>query len=136
MIDSSVLQNSTVSNGPEGQNIGTGQLVQLRVPLDQAADAFAQPDLQGRTPIVVMPLTPSRVQRELLVTGVAAVAVGLLVMTLFGLPSLAPWLIIAGLVVIVVAVWQAFWLTVPEGTTALLTKGGRHIGTRNGGRHL
>ena len=136
MADSSELQNGTASDGREGQNIGTGQLVQLRVPLDQAADAFAQPDNQGRTPIVVMPLTPSRVQRELLLIGVAAVAVGFLVMTLFGLPSLAPWLIIAGLVVIVVAVWQAFWLTVPEGTTALLTKGGRHVGTRNGGRHF
>src|SRR3954452_15779587 len=106
MADSSTLQNSTATGDSDGENVGTGQLVQLRVPLDQAADAFAQPDRQGRTPIVVMPLTPSRVQRELLVTGVAAVAVGLLVMTLFGLPSLAPWLIIAGLVVIVVAVWQ------------------------------
>ncbi|HZO26475.1 MAG TPA: SPFH domain-containing protein [Chloroflexota bacterium] len=136
MADSSASQNSTASDEQEGQNIGTGQLVQLRVPLDQAADAFAHPDNQGRTPIVVMPLTPSRVQRELLLIGVAAVAVGFLVMTFFGLPSLAPWLIIAGLVLIVVAVWQAFWLTVPEGTTALLTKGGRHVGTRNGGRHL
>ena len=136
MIDSSVLQNGTASDGREVQNVGTGQLVQLRVPLDQAADAFAQPDNQGRTPIVVMPLTPSRVQRELLLIGAATVAVGILVMTLFSLPSLAPWLIVAGLVVIVVAVWQAFWLTVPEGTTALLTKGGRHVGTRNGGRHL
>ena len=136
MVDSSALQNGTASDEQEGQNIGTGQLVQLRVPLDQAADAFAHPDNQGRTPIVVMPLTPSRVQRELLLIGVAAVAVGFLVMTFFGLPSLAPWLIIAGLVLIVVAVWQAFWLTVPEGTTALLTKGGRHVGTRNGGRHL
>lgn len=136
MADSSAPQSGTLSGELEGANVGTGQLVQLRVPLDQAADAFAHPDNQGRTPIVVMPLTPSRVQRELLVIGVAAVAVGILVMTLFALPSLGPWLIIAGLVVIVIAVWQAFWLTVPEGTTALLTKGGRHVGTRNGGRHL
>jgi regulator of protease activity HflC (stomatin/prohibitin superfamily) len=136
MADSSTLQNSTATGERDGENVGTGQLVQLRVPLDQAADAFAQPDNQGRTPIVVMPLTPSRVQRELLMIGAAGVALGFLFATFISVSALSPWLIVAGLVLSVVGVWQAFWLTVPEGTTALLTKGGRHIGTRNGGRHL
>jgi regulator of protease activity HflC (stomatin/prohibitin superfamily) len=120
----------------QGQSTGTGQLVQLRIPLDQAADAFSQPDAQGRTPIVVVPVTPSRVQTELLLVGVAALGVGVLLLTVFSLPQLAPWLIGAGLVLIVVAVWRAFWLQVPQGTTALLMQGGSYIGTRDGGRHF
>jgi regulator of protease activity HflC (stomatin/prohibitin superfamily) len=133
MADSSAPQSGTAT---DGQNVGTGQLVQLRVPLEQAADAFAQPDNQGRTPIVVVPVTPSRVQRELLLIGVAVIAVGLFVMSVFDRPGLATLLHLAGLALVVVAVWQAFWLQVPEGTTALLTKGGRHVGTRDGGRHF
>jgi len=136
MADSSTVQSGTPTGEPQGENVGTGQLVQLRVPLDQAADAFAQPDNQGRTPIVVMPLTPSRVQPGLLLIGVAAVAVGFLVMRFIGLPDLTPWVILAGLGLIVVAVWRSFWLLVPEGTTALLMKGGRHVGTKGGGRHF
>jgi hypothetical protein len=118
MADSSAPQSGTAM---DGQNVGTGQLVQLRVPLDQAADAFAQPDNQGRTPIVVVPVTPSRVQRELLLIGVAVIAVGLFVMSVFDRPGLATLLHLAGLALVVVAVWQAFWLLVPEGTTAPLT---------------
>src|SRR3954468_2553652 len=122
MADSSTLQNSTATGERDGENVGTGQLIQLRVPLDQAADAFAQPDNQGRTPIVVMPLTPSRVQRELLMIGAAVVALGFLFTIFISVSALSPWLILAGLALSVVGVWQAFWLTVPEGTTALLTK--------------
>jgi regulator of protease activity HflC (stomatin/prohibitin superfamily) len=68
--------------------------------------------------------------------GGAVVAVGILLVTLFSLPQLAPWLILAGLALVVFAVWRAFWLAVPEGTTALLIQGGRYIGTRDGGRHF
>jgi regulator of protease activity HflC (stomatin/prohibitin superfamily) len=136
MADSSVQYGVSATDERAGQNVGTGQLVQLRVPLDQAADAFAQPDSQGRTPIVVVPLTPGRVQKELLILGGAAIVVGLLVMNLFGRLDIAALLHLAGLVLIVVGVWRAFWLLVPEGTTALLTRGGRHVGTRDGGRHF
>src|SRR4051812_16473636 len=113
MADSSALQDSTATGERDGENVGTGQLVQLRVPLDRAADTFAQPDRQGRTPIVVMPLTPSRVQSELLMLGAAAAVVGFLLMRLFGLAEIMPWVILAGLALMVVAVWRAFWLLVP-----------------------
>ena len=136
MADSSVPYAGSVPVESVDHHVGTGQLVQLRVPLHEAADAFARPDEQGRTPIVVVPVTPSRVQRELLLIGVAVIAAGLFVMTLFDRPGLATLLHLAGLALVVVAVWQAFWLLVPEGTTALLTKGGRHVGTRDGGRHF
>jgi regulator of protease activity HflC (stomatin/prohibitin superfamily) len=135
MADASVPNSDSTTDEPVDHNVGTGQLVQMRVPLDQAADAFAQPDAQGRTPIVIVPLTPSRVFTELLLAGVAVIAVGILVMGLIGRPDLTPWVVLLGLVMIAVAVWRAFWLPVPEGTTALLTRGGRHAGSRDGGTH-
>lgn len=136
MVDSLALQNGTGTVEPGLGNVGTGQLVQLRIPLDQAADAFSQPDSQGRTPIVIVPVTPSRVQTELLIIGAVATAIGFLVMSVFGRMDIAVLLYLAGIVLVVVAVWRAFWLLVPEGSTALLTKGGRHAGQRDGGRHF
>jgi regulator of protease activity HflC (stomatin/prohibitin superfamily) len=136
MADASIPYDAGATAAPAGSNVGTGQLVQLRVPLDEAADAFAQPDDQGRAPIVVVPVTPSRVQRELLLIGVAVLLGGLVVTSIMDRPALAAALYLAGLVLVVVAVWQAFWLLVPEGTTALLVKGGRHSGTKDGGRHF
>src|SRR4051794_19132122 len=136
MADSSVPYGGSTTDERAGYNVGTGQLVQLRVPLDEAADAFAQSDSQGRTPIVVVPLTPSRIHRELLALGALVIAVGLLVMGFIGRPDLTPWVVLVGVVLIAVAAWRAFWLLVPEGTTALLTRGGRHVGTRDGGSHF
>src|SRR3954452_12293919 len=97
MADSAPPQSGTTSGDQDGENVGTGQLIQLRVPLDQAADAFAQPDNQGRTPIVVMPLTPSRVQRELLMSAAVVVALGFLFTIFISVAALCPWLILAGL---------------------------------------
>src|SRR5262252_346560 len=84
-----------------GNTVGTGQLVQLRIPLDQAADAFSRPDERGRTPIVVVPLTPSRVQTELLLIGGAAILIGLVAMIVFGWLGLGGLVLLAGLVVAV-----------------------------------
>src|SRR3954447_3224350 len=136
MADSSAPESGAPSAEPQAQNAGTGQLVQLRVRLDQATTAFSQPDEQGRTPIVVVPLTPSRVQPDLLLIGAAAIGIGILVAYLLGRLDLAPLAIIAGLALIVMALRRAFTIPVPEGTTALLTRGGRHVGTREGGMHV
>jgi regulator of protease activity HflC (stomatin/prohibitin superfamily) len=136
MADASAPYTDSTTDEQASQNVGTGQLVQLRIPLDQAADAFAQSDRQGRTPIVIVPLRPSRVQFELLMLGGAVIAIGLLIIGLIGRPDLAPWVILIGLVMMAVAVWKAFWLLVPEGTTALLTRGGHHVGSRDGGAHF
>ena len=136
MADSSAPRNGDASGERQDMNTGTGQLVQVRVRLDQATNAFAQPDERGRTPIVVVPITPSRVQPDLLLIGMAAIGIGILVAYLLGRLDLAPWAIIAGLILIVMAVRRAFTIPVPEGTTALLTHGGRHVGTREGGMHV
>ena len=125
------VQNERVNDIP----MGSGQLVQLRVPLDQAADAFARPDAQGRTPIVLVPLTPSRIQMNLLAIGALAIAIGIPVTYLIDRLYLAPWIVIAGLLLIFAAVFRAFTILVPEGTTALLAQRGRHVGTRDSGVH-
>jgi regulator of protease activity HflC (stomatin/prohibitin superfamily) len=136
MAESSVPYGGSGSDEQVGVNVGTGQLVQLRVPLAEVADAFSQPDARGRTPIVVVPLTPSRVYTELLLIGAAVIAIGLLVTGMLGRPDLAALTVLIGLLMIAVAMWRAFWLLVPEGTTALLTRGGHHVGSREGGTHM
>src|SRR3954469_5950170 len=128
MAGASAPYSDSATDEQMSHTVGTGQLVQLRVPLAEAADAFAQPDVHGRTPIVIVPLTASRVYTELLVAGLAVIAIGLLVLSLIGRPDLMFLVVLIGLALIVVAVWRAFKLQVPEGTTALLTRGGRHAG--------
>ena len=48
------------------------QLTQVRVPLDEAAEAMATPDATGRLPIVVVPTHPFRIRNELVIAGATA----------------------------------------------------------------
>ena len=56
----------------------TIQLTQVRVPLDEAADALATPDSAGRLPIVVLPRHALRIRNELVIAGVVVLVIGLL----------------------------------------------------------
>src|SRR5262245_27503316 len=95
--------------------IPPNQLKQQRVPLHEADDAFARPDENGRTPIIV---TPQRLYRFLNPLVVAAIVV--LLAALFGGFVLgAAWALIAGLVVaaalLVPGVIRWFYVQIPEG---------------------
>ena len=52
------------------------QLTQVRVPLEEAADAFAVRDASGRIPIVVVPQRVYRIRSELIVLAVIILAAG------------------------------------------------------------
>jgi regulator of protease activity HflC (stomatin/prohibitin superfamily) len=112
------------------------QLTQERVPLDQAADAFARRDGSGRIPIVVLPERASRFSPQLLLAAATALGVGLGI----GLWQDNFWLIVGGIAVaallVVLGVQRSFRVTVPEGTSALLASRGRYERTLPPGLHI
>lgn len=112
------------------------QLVQVRVPLDEAADAFAGRDASGRTPIVVLTERQNRIRNDFMVLAVIVLVGGLLAGSLFDsvlLPSIAVPLAI---VLAVLAVWRSFYVRIPEGTNALLMQRGKYSRTIEGGSHF
>jgi hypothetical protein len=54
------------------------QLTSVRVPLDQAADAFVSPDASGRTPIVVLTSRQNRIGNVPMLMGVVILVGGIL----------------------------------------------------------
>ena len=66
------------------------QLVQVRVPLDQAAEAFAVRDATGRIPIVLVPLQLNRVRNEPMIAGAVVLFGAILLHLMFDQPILIP----------------------------------------------
>src|SRR3954451_15022594 len=82
------------------QPAATIQLGQTRVPLHEAAAAFDTPDVNGRTPIIVIPTRPLRVRLDML--GAAAILV-VIASFLFGSGG-NPWIPVLALGAAVVLV--------------------------------
>src|SRR5262245_7023804 len=102
------------------------QLTQVRVPLEEAADAFAQRDANGSIPIVVVPEHPFRLRFDVVGLGVAAIVAGVIAAN-WGIGTIwVSLLIIAGLLLIVIAVYRVMRIFIPEGVQALLARGGRY----------
>jgi regulator of protease activity HflC (stomatin/prohibitin superfamily) len=112
------------------------QLTQVSVPLEQAADAFATRDASGLIPIVLVPKQLNRVRNDLVIAGVLILLGAILVHVLFDQPILIPIGIVLALLLIVVGVYRSFIVRVPEGTNALLAKGGRYTKTIGSGTHI
>jgi regulator of protease activity HflC (stomatin/prohibitin superfamily) len=108
------------------------QLTQVRVPLEDAAEALSTPDEAGRLPIVILPKHAIRIRNELVIAGVIAIVIGVILDlelaargTFLGL----------GAVLIVLGVFRSFRVPVPEGSRAVLLKGGRYARTLGPGNH-
>ena len=112
------------------------QLVQVRVPLEQAGEAFATRDASGRIPIVLVPKQLNRVRNEPVIIGVVVLLVALLIHLMFDQPIMIPLGLLAALVLILIGVYRSFIVRVPEGTNALLAKGGRYSKTIGSGTHI
>src|SRR5262249_47170555 len=112
------------------------QLAQVRVPLEQAGDAFETQDASGRSPIVVLPRRNLRVRVDVLVLAGAALVVFLLALLFDWSTVITTLSVVAAVVLAVLASMSAFFVRVPEGTTALLVQGGRHTGTLPAGTHV
>jgi regulator of protease activity HflC (stomatin/prohibitin superfamily) len=112
------------------------QLSQVRVPLDRAGDVFAQKDARGRTPVVLVPDNPHRIQNTFVIAGLVVLVAGFVAGTLLGQwawPSLGS---VLGLALVVFGVYRSFLVRVPEGTTALLTRAARYVRTLEAGTQV
>ena len=109
------------------------QLTQTRVALDDAGQAFASPDVNGRLPIVVLPSQPLRIRNEFVIGGVIALVVGFLLDLELALRG---GLVAVGALSIFLGVFQSFIVAVPEGARAVLLKSGRYHRTVGAGRHV
>jgi regulator of protease activity HflC (stomatin/prohibitin superfamily) len=112
------------------------QLFQARVPLDDAGDAFNFRDASGRIPIVVVPQRLNRIRNELVAAAVLVFLVSIIVPFVF--PNYV-W-VAAGIplavILLILGVYSSFIVRIPEGTYALLSKGGRYYRTLPSGTHI
>ena len=118
---------------PTPDVVGYSQLTQMRVPLDDAGEAFSVPDANGRLPIVVLPKQPFRIQNAFVAGGAIAIVVGVILDLDFVARS---GLIGLGALLIFLGVFQSFIVPVPEGARALLLRGGKYDRTVGAGRHI
>ena len=116
--------------------VGYTQLTQVRVPLEQAGEAFATRDTSGRIPIVLIPKQLNRVRNEPVIAGVVVLLGAILIHLLYNQPIMIPIGIVLALLLIIVGVYRSFIVRVPEGANALLAKGGRYIKTIGSGTHI
>jgi len=112
------------------------QLYQAQVPLDDAAEAFNTRDASGRIPIVVIPKRLNRIRNGIVTAAVLLFLVSIIVPFVFpdyiwtavGIP--------VALVLLILGVYSSFIVRIPEGTSALLTRGGRYYRTLESGTHI
>ena len=109
------------------------QLTQARVPLDEAADAFGVPDATGRLPIVILPSAPYRIRNSLVIGGLFLAVIGLILDLELALRG---GLLIAGILLVFLGVFQSFIVKVPEGSKAILLRRGRIDRTIGPGNHI
>jgi len=108
------------------------QLTQVRVPLSDTAEALSTPDSAGRLPIIVLPEHALRIRNEFVVAGLIAIVVGLFLDLDLG-PRTGLFAI--GGLLIVLGVFRSFRVPVPEGSRAILLKGGKFSRTLGPGNH-
>jgi regulator of protease activity HflC (stomatin/prohibitin superfamily) len=112
------------------------QLTQVRVPLDQAGEAFSTRDASGRIPIVLIPKQLNRINNGPVIAGVVILLGAILIHLLANQPILIPIGIVLAILMIVIGVYRSFIVRVPEGANALLAKGGRYTKTIGSGTHI
>ena len=109
------------------------QLTQVRVPLRDAAQALATPDASGRPPIVVLPQQAFRVRNELVTAGIVVLVAGLIFDVSIALRAGG---VGVGVALVILGVFQAFIVPIPEGSQAILLRRGRFYATLQPGNHV
>src|SRR5947209_4431598 len=112
------------------------QLTSVRVPLDQAADAFVTQDASGRTPIVVLTQRQNRISNIPFLIGVVILVGGILWGVLAGNPLLTSAAIPLSLVFFVLAIFRSFLVRIPEGAYGLLQQRGKYLRTIESGTQI
>ena len=121
---------------PNEAEVGYTQLTQVRVPLDEAGEAFSTRDASGRIPIVLIPKQLNRISNGPVIAGVLVLLGAILVHLLANQPILIPIGIVLAILLIIIGVYRSFIVRVPEGANALLAKGGRYTKTIGSGTHI
>lgn len=112
------------------------QLIQVRVPLDEAGDAFATKDASGRVPIVVLTTRQNRIRNDFVVLGLLVLFGGLLAGVLFDMTLIGSLAIPLAALLVGVGVWRSFYVIIPEGSNALLSRGGKYAKTLASGYYV
>lgn len=112
------------------------QLTQVKVPLDEAADAFAVRDESGRIPIVLVPRRLNRIRNELVLAGLVILVVGIITGSAYSAVWTYPPAIVLALALIGLGVFRAFLVRIPEGASGLMAKGGKYLQTIESGTHI
>ncbi len=121
---------------PNQAEAGYTQLTQVRVPLDEAGEAFATRDASGRIPIVLIPKQLNRIRNGPVIAGVLVLLGAILVHLLYDQPVMIPIGVVLAILLIVIGLYRSFIVRVPEGANALLAKGGRYTKTIGSGTHI
>jgi regulator of protease activity HflC (stomatin/prohibitin superfamily) len=123
-------------SNPNEAEVAYTQLTQVRVPLEQAGEAFSTRDASGRIPIVLIPAQLNRISNGPVIAGVVILLGAILIHLLANQPILIPIGIVLAILLILVGVYRSFIVRVPEGANALLAKGGRYTKTIGSGTHI
>lgn len=113
-----------------------GQLTQARVPLEDAADAFATRDASGRIPIVLVPKHSNRIRNDVVLAALIVLFGGIGLGLVLDNVAIMSFSITGGVILAVLGVYRSFIVRIPEGVNGLLTKGGRYLRTVGSGTHF
>lgn len=113
---------------------GISQLAQVRAALEEAGEVFGRKDEAGRTPIVVIPKRQNRVRWGMITFGIIVLVAGLAAGTVNAI--FATLGVLLAFIFIGLGLLRALYIQVPEGVTALLSRGGKHISTVGAGLHF
>ena len=112
------------------------QLTQVRVPLEDAADAFNMRDGSGRIPIIVIPQHLNRIRNELILAALFVLAFGIIGGIFIDNFTMIALSIPIGLLLLLLGIYRSFVVRIPEGVSALLMRGGRYVKTIGAGTHI
>lgn len=112
------------------------QLTQVRVPLDQAANAFTTRDANGRIPIIIVPEQLNRIRNEVALAAVLVLTFGILGGLWLNNPTLIALAIPVSFLLLLLGVYRSFIVRIPEGVSGLLMRGGRYVKTIGAGTHF
>lgn len=112
------------------------QLAQVRVPLDSAADAFATRDAWGRVPITIVPARSTHIRTTLIVAALSIIVAAAVAQSILAIWWIVPLAIPFVVALTISALWSAFFVSIPEGSSALLSWSGKYLHTIQSGLHL
>jgi regulator of protease activity HflC (stomatin/prohibitin superfamily) len=112
------------------------QLTQEQVPLEEAAMAFIQRDANGRIPIIIVPTRPFRIRNDVVALSILLILGAIFVGFFLNQGTLASLMTLIGVILLILGIYRSFMVRIPEGTTAILTRGGRYQRTIGSGMAL